>query len=62
MQISTINILGNGDWYEKYDYCHKVGDHVLAFDLQVHIWPWPILKVKVMHISTAHILEMVTDR
>ena len=28
----------------------------------VYIERWTILKVKVMHISTANILQMVTDR
>ena len=31
------------------------------YDWHIYIWPWPIPKVKVAHISTMNILKMVTD-
>ena len=31
------------------------------FDWRINIWPWPILKVKVMNTSTTNILQIMTD-
>ena len=38
--------------------------HALAFDRYMQNWPWLIVKVKVkvMHISKANILDMLNDK
>ena len=34
-----------------------MGSHIWAFDWHICIWPWPILKVMVMHILTVNVPE-----
>ena len=48
----------------KLYHCNQTGSHEWAFNWHIYIWPRPILKVKVMHISTStvNILKMVIDK
>ena len=56
--------LGNDDRYGTNYYCHWIASRVWAVDWDIYIWHWQILKnkVKVMHVWTVSILEMVIDR
>ena len=54
--------LGNGYQLVNKHYCHQIGSCVWAFDWRNYLWPLPFLKVKVMHISTMNIFEMVRYR
>ena len=48
--------LANDDRYGTTYYCHPIGSHVLTFDWHIYVWPWPVLKIKVMHISPVNTL------
>ena len=65
MHISTVYILQMLR-IGKHCYYDQLESHVLTFDYHIYNfynWPWAILKVKVkiVHISTADILEIVND-
>ena len=63
MQISIVNIFSNGERRGKHYYCLQIGSYVLALNWHIYILRWHIIKamVKVMHISTVNILEIVED-
>ena len=62
--LFICNYLTNGDRYDKHCYGQHIGSCMWPFDWHIYISPWPILKIKVkiMHIWTANISQMVTDR
>ena len=49
------------DIQAKRYYCHQIWSRILDFDWHIYICPWPIVMVKVMHISTANISQTVSD-
>ena len=65
MHISTVNIsILQTLTYETNITTANTEGHLWTCHWHTYIWPWPILKVKVkvMHILTANISKMVTDK
>ena len=61
--IPTANILDMGKCKATNYYCRQIWNHARAFCRQIYIWLYSILiaKIKVTHILTINISEMVTD-
>ena len=50
----------NGDKQDTLSYCQQIGSLMWPFHWHIYIWTLPILKVKVMHISTEHFSQTMT--
>ena len=52
--------LANGDEKDKLYIYQHMWSRMGPFNWNIHVWPWPILKFKVMLIWTVNISQMVT--